>query len=287
MTRFEEFKQEVANCKSPLELSAILATTNSSICPINSYEGRCDMKICRQYSQDCCLMGMREYFESESSHATPSLDIHNKKKQFSWAFLKKEIKAGNARKYLAVEDEIEIKLKDGRLMPVVVAGIDTYNKNEVLFTIKDCWFEEAAMNKESTNKGGYLKSKMHIETLPGILKLLPDELVEAITPRKITQVLDGKEYFEEAKLWLWSYTEMFGDADLDDKEKARDKGDKWVELFKYRRNRIKEFNGQAYWYWLRSPHINWTTYFWYVSSDGGVYIHNAGYSSGVCFGFCI
>ncbi len=294
MTRFEEFKQQVAECNSPLELSAILTATNSTICPINHREGRCDMNICRQYSQDCCIMGMKEYFESASSKSSvkveetdEEINIRSKKKTFTFAFLRKEIKAGNARKYLSVEDEITVKLKDGRTIEVVVAGIDTYHENEVLFALKDLWFEKEQMNESNTNEGGYLKSKMHLKTLPNILKMLPDELVEAITPRKITQIIDGEEYSEETKLWLWSETEVFGDSDLNDREKARDNGDKWVELFKHHRNRIKEFAGQAYYWWLRSPLIYGSTSFWTVYNSGGVGSNGAAYSCGVCFGFCI
>lgn len=65
ITRYEQFKEQVRQCKSPLELTALLVATNESVCPVNTHEGRCDMKVCRQFSSDCCIMGMREYFEAE------------------------------------------------------------------------------------------------------------------------------------------------------------------------------------------------------------------------------
>ena len=86
---------------------------------------------------------------------------------------------------------------------------------------------------------------------------------------------------------MWSPIEVFGEDEFSSETVAANKGDKWVEIFKHRRNRIKEFNGQAYWYWLRSPGISWTTYFWYVYGDGGVGTNYAGNSGGVCFGFRI
>lgn len=292
MTRYEEFKREVENCKSPLELTALLMAASSSVCPINTQEGRCDMKVCRQFSNDCCIYGMKEYFESKSPREvdldSAELKIRHKKVSFNWKFLRDEIRAGNARKYLRVEDEIEISLKDGRTITVIVAGIDTYQKNEVLFTLKDCWFEEFPMNDENTNKGAYANSKMATYTLLEILKLLPDDLLEVITPRTITQVIDGKEHTIDAKIWLWSPIEVFGEDEFSSETVAANKGDKWVEIFKHRRNRIKEFNGQASSWWLRCPHIYSTTYFWGVHGGGNVgYGSGAGNSIGVCFGFRI
>lgn len=291
MTRYEEFKKEVENCKSPLELTALLMAASSSVCPVNTQEGRCDMKVCRQFSGDCCIYGMKEYFESKSPREvnldSAELKIRHKRVSFNWKFLRDEIRAGNARKYLRVEDEIEILLKDGRTITVVVAGIDTYQKNEVLFTLKDCWFEEFPMNDKNTNKGAYANSKMATHALLKILKLLPDDLLEVITPRAITQVIDGKECTIDAKIWLWSPIEVFGEGEFSPETVAVNKGDKWVEIFKHIRNRIKEFNGQANYWWLRSPLISYSTNFWYVSDNGSVDSGIAAHSYGVCFGFRI
>lgn len=291
MTRYEEFKKEVENCKSPLELTALLMAASSSVCPVNTQEGRCDMKVCHQFSNDCCIYGMKEYFESKSLREvnldSAELKIRHKKISFNWKFLRDEIRACNARKYLRVEDEIEILLKDGRTITVVVAGIDTYQKNEVLFTLKDCWFEEFPMNDKNTNKGAYTNSKMATHTLLEILKLLPDDLLEVITLRAITQVIDDKEYTIDAKIWLWSLIEVFGEDKFSPETIVANKGDKWVEIFKHRRNRIKEFKSQAYNWWLRCPFICYTTDFWGVGYDGDVYYYSGGYSYGVCFGFCI
>lgn len=290
ITRYEQFKEQVRQCKSPLELTALLVATNESVCPVNTHEGRCDMKVCRQFSSDCCIMGMREYFEAEVNEDKPAAenncDIRVKSKTgIDWRTLKSEIKAGNAGKYLAVEDEISVTLKDGRILVFSVADL---KNNTATFVLKDLWFEEKPMNAEHTNKGGYPKSKMHTETLPEILKLMPDDLVEVITPKTITQVLDGETYSEDAKLWIPSYTEVFGTEDLDKDERLRDNGDEQFELFTHRRNRIKEKDGQAYYWWLRSPGILYTTVFWSVYSGGGVGSgYGAGYYSGVCFGFCI
>jgi hypothetical protein len=65
MNRFEEFKKDVGECSSPTELTALIIAVTSTVCITNVQEGRCD-KMCGKTSQQCCLQGMQEYFESES-----------------------------------------------------------------------------------------------------------------------------------------------------------------------------------------------------------------------------
>lgn len=66
MTRFEKFQIDVANCKSPVELSALLAATHSAICITNHKEQRCDKRYCDKVSNNTpCLLGVQDYFESQ------------------------------------------------------------------------------------------------------------------------------------------------------------------------------------------------------------------------------
>lgn len=49
---------------------------------------------------------------------------------------------------------------------------------------------------------------------------------------------------------------------------------------------VKKVGGTASWWWLRSPCALNSFYFCAVNTDGSVSNNYAGYSSGVCFGFC-
>ena len=152
---------------------------------------------------------------------------------------------------LKVGDEIVETLKDGR---------------EVVFVVVD-W----------TNKGGWLTCDMRRYLNEEIIALLPDELVAAIKPRKF-----GKE---EDKLWLFSEMEVFGDHDWT--ENDPDRGFQF-EYFKDRRNRIKvDEDGDAGWWWERSPRGSNSNYFCCVNSAGGANLNYAYFTGGVCLGFYI
>jgi hypothetical protein len=118
------------------------------------------------------------------------------------------------------------------------------------------------------------------------MKLLPDELLEVITPRHIVQNFGGKKFECDAKLWLPSLYEVFGE------EYARyccDENERQFEFFKNPQNRVKfQRDGQysIYW-WLRSPIVGYTTYFCYVFYDGNTGTANASNSLGVCPCFII
>ena len=107
--------------------------------------------------------------------------------------------------------------------------------------------------------------------------MLPDELVAAIKPRKFGE--------EEDKLWLFSEMEVFGEHDWT--EKDPDRGFQF-EYFKDRRNRIKvDEDGDASWWWERSPCGSHSNSFCVVYSDGNAVYYYAHAASGVCFGFYI
>jgi hypothetical protein len=50
---------------------------------------------------------------------------------------------------------------------------------------------------------------------------------------------------------------------------------------------VKRKNGSAYYWWLRSPYVGSTGSFRCVYSNGDVGYYGAGYTYGVCFGFCV
>lgn len=143
------------------------------------------------------------------------------------------------------------------------------------------------MNKRMTNKGGWRDCEMRMWLNETIFHMLPDELQEIIVPRHIVQTVDGEALESEDKLWLPSFTEMFGKENAEDWAPA-DTDETQLELFATERSRVKEVPGRGtWWYWLRSPYASTSAYFCLVYSSGNANNDGASYANGVAFGFCL
>ena len=170
---------------------------------------------------------------------------------------------------LKVGDEIVETLKDGRDVVFVVMDDGVIGLKNLL--------GYHHMNEDWTNEGGWLACDMRRYLNEEVIALLPDELVAAIKPRKFGE--------EEDKLWLFSEMEVFGDHDWT--ENDHDRGFQF-EYFKDRRNRIKvDEDGDASWWWERSPYGSASGSFCIVNSDGYADHYGANGAYGVCFGFYI
>lgn len=202
----------------------------------------------------------------------------------SWVEIKEVAKNGELRELLQLGDELSITLKTGEEVTLQLADMTLGDRP--CFVLKDCLRDEKQMNKRSTNEGGWEKCFLREYLNETIFHMLPDELQEIIVPRVIRQKLDGETIETEDKLWLPSFTEMFGE---NDSWAPADAGDIQFQLFTTERSRVKECgNRGTWWYWLRSPYGSYSAYFCCVSSNGdaddGYY---ASGSIGVAFGFCI
>ncbi len=169
---------------------------------------------------------------------------------------------------LKVGDEIAETLNDGRKVVFVVMDDGVIGLKGLLL---DC----QRMN-DDWKKIGWLASDLRHYLNEEVIELLPDDLLAAIKPRKFGD--------EEDRLWLFSEVEIFGEHILG----AGDEGDNQLEYFKDPFNRIK-FNedGDAGWWWERSPCASPSNYFCIVSNSGDACDYYANGSSGVCFGFYI
>ena len=83
-----------------------------------------------------------------------------------------------------------------------------------------------------------------------VLPRLPKELQAMIVPRTIRQKINGEEVQTQDKLWLPSFTEMFG-AKAAAERAPSDLGDEQFELFDSERSRVKEVPGRGTWRGLR------------------------------------
>lgn len=204
--------------------------------------------------------------------------------EIEWNTIKKAQADGKLQELLQVGDELDIMLKTGEALTAQAAGT---TENGLRFVLKDCMKDMRSMNKRMTNKGGWRDCEMRLWLNETIFHMLPDELQEIIVPRHIVQIMDGETLESKDKLWLPSFTEMFGKENAEDWA-PEDTDETQLELFATERSRVKEVPGNGtWWYWLRSPHGSDSTIFCYVDSDGGAAYDTASCARGVAFGFCL
>lgn len=196
--------------------------------------------------------------------------------------LKTAVEEGNVDEVVSPFDEIDIPLDTGGSVTVVCAYS---SPNTARFVFKNCW-DEAAMNDEATNKGGYCKSKGRLHVLEDIWPHISPEWQAIIKPRKIVEEIDGERVEYADPLWLLSATDVFGPSeegywkDIDDSFQ--------LPIFKRERDRVKECGSEGtYPYWLRSGSATDSNYFCYVNTGGGAYNYYAYWSYGFAPGFDI
>ena len=184
-----------------------------------------------------------------------------------------------------IGSEVEVTLKDGTPVVFQLAATDVYGGHKA-FVVKDCVLDEAPMNHEWTNDGGWADSDMRTRTMKKLLELLPDDLREIIVPRVIRQEIRGKSFESEDLIWVPSYTEVVGPdgwgarADVDDVH---------FPLFNSERARVKQdrSHSETLWWWLRSPNAGSATNFYRITTSGSSNNNYANASYGVAFGFLI
>lgn len=210
-----------------------------------------------------------------------------------WAQLKTVQERGNLAEVLEVGSEFPICLEadadnENDVFEQLTAQVAHATKEcRVMVVLKDCTGQMHAMNDHATNEGGWKDSAMRKWLNEDVLHRLPKELQAMIVPRTIRQKINGEEVQMQDKLWLPSFTEMFG-ADAAAEWAPCDLGDEQFELFDSERSRVKEVPGRGtWWYWLRSPDASYSTTFCLVLSNGRADFNSAGYAYGVAFGFCL
>ena len=201
-------------------------------------------------------------------------------KETNWSEIAKQIKSGKAKENFAIGDKIPFTLKNGSNVCAVVAAIEPYNKNEVIFCFDDC-ISRYNMNEHSINKGGWRDCEMRKYLNTEIYDLLPDELKSVISYRTIVQSIDDDAYISVDKLWLPSKTELGGESnvDIDDVK---------FPLFNDEKSRVKQIDGEPVCWWERSPYLSHSTTFWIINHSGGYYtVASAPNTYGVCPCFSI
>lgn len=196
--------------------------------------------------------------------------------------LKAAIREGELDRIVRPFDEIDIPLDTGGTVTAVCGYSDSCAAR---FVFKDCW-DEAVMNDEATNKGGYFKSKGRAHVLTDILPHIAQEWRAIFKPRQLAETINGERMEYADLMWLPSATDVFGPSeegywkDIDDSFQ--------LEIFKRERDRVKECGDNGtYPYWLRSVSATNATHFRLVYTDGSGSGSYAYYSLGFAPGFDI
>lgn len=205
-----------------------------------------------------------------------------KQQPIDWHDLTTQAKLGHLQEHLQEEDEVTYIDKGGIACTAVAAKV---TPTGALFILKDIAFDRKMYDSLDGSLLSWEGSDLRRELNTVELANLPDDLAAEITPRKITQVIAGGSITTEDKLWVPSATELFGKGhryaacDGPDEEQ--------LPIFKTEGDRVKDMDGETWWYWTRSPLSSSTTYFCFVHNYGNAHSNSATNASGVAFGFLI
>lgn len=164
---------------------------------------------------------------------------------------------------------------------------DTYTaggKAPLTFQLHDCYADTKAMNSSDTNSGGWASCAMRSTLLPVILSLMPTEVQNGIREvNKLTSAGNKSSTINTTadKLFLLSEVEIFGSTTNSEAGEGTQ-----YNYYKAGNSKVKKQNGNATFWWERSPMAIDSTRFCMVYSNGNAYYYNAIYAAGVAFGFC-
>lgn len=213
-----------------------------------------------------------------------------------WETIAQVAEDGTASKYFNVGDEKTIQLTTGEDIVVTILGFNhddltSGGKAGITIGMKDCLSTTYPMNSSSTNVGGWDSSVMRTSTMVTLLSQLPDDLqkvIKAVNKKasagnKLTDIVTSSD-----KLWLFCEEEI-GGAKTYGTGNEGEQYEYWktVKDGTVAANRIKNRNGSAYSWWLRSPYASGTNLFCCIYSSGSFNYDFASYASGVSFGFCV
>ncbi len=200
-------------------------------------------------------------------------------REISIKALKQAITAGRGNEVIKPFDELTFTTSKGETVTAVCAYVGDHFAR---FAFKDCLREMWRMNNTATNKGGYLNSEGRRHVIEDILPTLPEELREALAPRKMWEVIDGEKHEYADTLWLLSATDVFGADDWWNEETDSFQ----LPIFNSERDRVKEHPDEGtYFWWLRSPRASTSSSFVRVYAGGTVGYASAYHSLGFAPGF--
>lgn len=159
------------------------------------------------------------------------------------------------------------------------------------FGAKNLMKDVMPMNDSNTNRGGFIESSGYVYIYNYVYMKMPEELKNVIKQvnKKTSAGNQSTSIDTDAiQIFLFSVNEVAGTQS--GSWVSNNEGSKYP-VFLNDASRVKKLSngaGSAQWWWLRSPNLNTSSAFCFVSSDGDVNGgNNASNSFGVCFGFCV
>lgn len=233
-----------------------------------------------------------------------------------WATIAEESEKGNAQKYFAVGDEKTIELTTGEEITLVILGFNHDDltgggKAGITIGMKNLLATTYKMNSSNTNAGGWNGSAMRTSTMATLLSQLPADLRNVIKQvnKKATAGSQSTTITTSVdKLFLFALAELASKTGLENSTGTSIKNNAATyeqegTQYEYFKNTVGDADiykacpalvkklsnggGSANGWWLRSPILGYSTYFWYVIPSGHVGSYGASLSSGVSFGFCV
>lgn len=217
----------------------------------------------------------------------------------TWEQIAQVSEVGTAQDYFSVGDEKTITLSTDEQITLVILGFNhddltSGGKAGMTIGMKNLLATTYRMNASNTNAGGWDESEMRTSTMATLLSQLPSDLQSVIKQvnkkatagNRSTSITTSTD-----KLWLFAEVEVDGttsagyanEGEQYEYWKTVKDGTVAADRIKY----LSNGSGSASYWWLRSPHVNYSTDFRNFSSTGSVNGGNAYATRGVSFGFCV
>ena len=236
---------------------------------------------------------MAIYWNGEDVPVNPTFS------QNTWAVIRSVARAGTASQFWSVGDTKDITLTNGATITFRIADLqtgryaladNTGSSNMVLEPLVQIPNTTAAMNSSGSNSGGFAQSQMRTVTLASIYDLFPQDVKDAMSEVLVLSGTGGGSTSGTSssanKLFLPAEMELFASKSysIGDAECPLGQFD-YYKTHNNNSDRIKNRDGSAKSYWLRSPYSGHSGIFCYVGSNGNAYNGNASYTDGVapCF----
>lgn len=236
---------------------------------------------------------MAIYWNGEDAPMNPTFG------QNTWAVIRSLSRAGIASQFWSVGDTKDITLTNGATITFRIADLqtgryaladNTGSSNMVLEPLVQIPNTTAVMNSSRSNSGGFAQSLMRTVTLASIYDLFPQDVKDAMSE---VLILSGTGAGTSSgtsssanKLFLPAEMELFASKSysIGDAECPLGQFD-YYKTHNNNSDRIKNRDGSAQSYWLRSPRSGTSSNFCLVYANGSVNHSSANSRSGVapCF----
>ena len=194
----------------------------------------------------------------------------------SWATIKTNVQNGNTSQYnIGDTKSVTINGTDYRVRIANKTIGEHCGDNDTEYSQTACGFvvefaevvEKRAMNSTNTNVGGWPGSELYTYLQGTFYNSLPNELKSAIKPTRVISghgTSDSTNFTSTDNLYLLSGVEVFGSDSNDTAESTSRQLEYYVG--KSNSDRIKQYNGSNWYYWLRPAYSS--IKFRFVDSDG-------------------